>query len=115
MFFIQIRKQAIKDLSTICKENTEHVNRVADIFTQLLQTDDPHESTQVQSSLLVILKQNARTTLTEMFNHINTAGIEEVRKRAIRYLVTKIPQLESNVLTKDVEDFLIKQIKQVSI
>ncbi len=39
--------------------------------------------------------------------------MEEVRKRAIRFLVSKIPQLDSTVFTKDTEEFLIKQIKQV--
>lgn len=52
-------------------------------------------------------------TLTEIFNQINTADLEEVRKRAIKFLVHKIPTIESEVMSKDVEDYLIKQIKQV--
>jgi hypothetical protein len=56
--------------------------------------------------------------------------VDEVRKRAIRFIACKIPLLDSNkqlgdqksqtdvaadstVLKKDVEEFLIKQIKQV--
>ncbi len=61
IFFLKIRKQAIKDLSTICRDSPEHLNRIADILTQLLQTDDPHESLQVQNSLLAAFRQNPKS------------------------------------------------------
>jgi hypothetical protein len=72
-----------------------------------------------------------KATLTEIFNQISTTEVEEVRKRAIRFLTYKIPLLDTSgqqgiqnastdtvagdraVLTKDVENFLIKLIKQV--
>ena len=60
---LKIRKQAIKDLSTIFRDSPEHLNRIADILTQLLQTDDPHESLQVQNSLLAAFRQNPKSML----------------------------------------------------
>ena len=58
---MQIRKAAIKDLSTLSKEcDTEHLNRIADILTQLLQTDDHQEIIQVQTSLQVVFKLNPK-------------------------------------------------------
>jgi hypothetical protein len=57
----QIRKAAIKDLAVLCKDcKPEHLNRIADILTQLLQTDDQNEFSQVQTSLLTAFKQNPK-------------------------------------------------------
>ena len=58
---LKIRKAAIKDLASLCKDCAEeHLNRIADILTQLLQTDDIQEFVQVQSSLLTVFKQNPK-------------------------------------------------------
>jgi hypothetical protein len=117
-----IRKAAIKDLGILCKDCTiEILNRIADILTQLLQTDDQQEFLQVQSSLLTVFKQNPKSTLGEIFNQINTAELEEVRKRAIKFLVSKLPALfaaSANATTpslfnKELEDLVIKNVKQV--
>jgi hypothetical protein len=56
-----VRKSAIKDLGVLCKDCTvEHLNRIADILTQLLQAEDQQEYGQVQSSLLIVFKQNPK-------------------------------------------------------
>lgn len=109
---VNIRKQAVKDLSAIAREIPEHLSRIADILTQLLQTDDQHESVIVQNSLLAVLKQNAKISLKEIFNQITTTEVEEVRKRAIKFLVAKVPQLET-ILNRDIEEFIVKSTKQV--
>jgi len=58
---VTIRKTAIKDLATLSKDCiVEHLNRIADILTQLLQTDDLQEFIQVQSSLLTVFKQSPK-------------------------------------------------------
>jgi hypothetical protein len=111
-----------------------------------LQTDDLQEFIQVQSSLLTVFKQSPKcnlkkkrknsiffnnifiiiiilATLNEIFNQINTAELEEVRKRAIKFLVTKIPvyieqqstATAAATTTKDLEDLIIKQVKTVLI
>lgn len=118
---ITIRKSAIKDLSVLCKDcGPEHLTRIADILTQLLQTNDQQESTQVQATLITVLKQNPKETLNAIFNQINTAELEEIRKRAIKFLVAKLPVMiepnsssSSGIINKDVEELLVKHIKQV--
>lgn len=57
---LQIRKQAIKDLSAICKDNKEQVPKVADILAQLLQAEDHSELMTVQDSLVALLKIDAK-------------------------------------------------------
>ncbi|RNA30903.1 apoptosis inhibitor 5 isoform X2 [Brachionus plicatilis] len=118
---VNIRKSAIKDLASIAKDcSVEHLNRIADILTQLLQTEDVQEFNQVQLSLTSIIKLNPRVTLNEMFNQINTAELDQVRKRGIKFLCGKLPQFFSSATTdpscsifnKEIEDLLVKNVKR---
>ena len=57
-------------------------------------------------------------TLNEIFNQINTAEVEEVRKRAIKFLVAKIPAFmkeSAEGAHKDLEDLIVKHVKQALI
>lgn len=56
----QIRKQAIKDLPSICKESPENLPRIADVLTQLLQTDDSTEHNLVQIALLNLMRSDIK-------------------------------------------------------
>ena len=61
---VTIRKTAVKDLGALCKDKecpVEQVTRIADILTQLLQTSDAHELTQVQQSLLIAFTQHPQS------------------------------------------------------
>lgn len=118
---VSIRKAAIKDLAMLSKDcPVELLNRIADILTQLLQTDDQAEFAQVQASLLTVFKQNPKSTLGEIFNQITTAELEEVRKRAIKFLVSKIPTLfgpglSNTIYNKEFEDLVVTHVKQVLV
>lgn len=116
---VNIRKAAIKDLAAISKDcAVEHLNRIADILTQLLQTDDQLEFSQVQTSLYAVFKLNPKSTLNEIFNQINTAVVETVRKRAIKFLVAKIPALLKefpDCANKPLEEEIIKHVKQALV
>ena len=57
---LQIRKQAIKDLPSLCKEAPEHLAKVADVLVQLLQTDDNSELSMVQTALLNLFQIQAK-------------------------------------------------------
>ena len=59
-FFVQIRKQAIKDLPSICKANADNVPKIAEALTQLLQCEDPNEYSLVQTSLVQLFSFNAK-------------------------------------------------------
>lgn len=55
-----------------------------------------------------------------MFNQINTAELDQVRKRAVKFLCAKIPQFFSNaasdpsysVFNKEIEDLLVINVKR---
>ena len=60
--FVQIRRSAIKELPNLCKENTNHLLRIADVLTQLLQSDDPQEVNIVNISLMSLFKIDMKGT-----------------------------------------------------
>jgi hypothetical protein len=58
--------------------------------------------------------------LNEIFNQITTAELEEIRKRAIKFLVSKLPTLIESSATntqfnKEFEDLVVKNVKQVLV
>lgn len=64
--FPQIRKQAIKDLPSLCKDNKEHTQKIADILAQLLQAEDNAELSVVHNSLMTLFKSDAKGRLYEV-------------------------------------------------
>ena len=59
-FFSQIRKQAIKDLPTLCRMCPEHTAQIAEALSQLLVSDDATELSVIQSSLISLFTINAK-------------------------------------------------------
>lgn len=59
-FLLQIRKQAIKDLPALCKDNKEHTARIADILAQLLQAEDSSELAVVHNSIMSLMKSDPK-------------------------------------------------------
>lgn len=114
----QIRKQAIKDLPVLCKENKEHTQRIADILAQLLQSEDSTEINVVTNSLLAILKTDPKGALTGIFSQIHQSTDSEVtneivRERCIKFLSTKVRQLGREVINKEAEDLIIAECKKI--
>lgn len=110
---VTIRKQAIKDLPSLCRGRTELVPKVADILAQLLQMEDMAELATVQSSLVSLLKTDTKGTLTGLFYQIEHSEDEVVRERCIRFLHTKIRSLGSQVFTSEVETLILSEAKKV--
>ncbi|XP_052865903.1 apoptosis inhibitor 5 homolog isoform X1 [Anopheles cruzii] len=109
----QIRRQAIKDLPQLCRENTDHTPRIADILAQLLVTEDAVELQQAHQSLLTLAKYDAVGMLTGIFSQI-VDGDETTRFRNFQFVNNKVMKLGSEVITKLVEDFIIAEIKKIS-
>ncbi|KAK5901811.1 hypothetical protein CesoFtcFv8_007134 [Champsocephalus esox] len=107
---VSIRRQAIKELPRFA--TGENILRVADILTQLLQTDDTAEFNQVTGSLIAIFKMDAKGTLGGLFSQI-LQGEDIVRERAIKFLSTKLKTLTEEVMTKEVEDYVFAETKKV--
>ncbi|XP_041777875.1 apoptosis inhibitor 5 homolog [Anopheles merus] len=110
----QIRRQAIKDLPQLCRETTEHTPRIGDILAQLLITEDSTELLQVHQSLLTLAKFDAVGTLTGIFSQI-VGGDETTRFRSFQFINNKIMKLEPQILTKAVEDFIIAEVKKITL
>jgi len=112
---VSIRKQAIKDMPAICRQNKEFLPRIADVLTQLLQTDDASELAVVQTSLVGLFKVDAKGTLGGLFSQV-LQGEDVVREQAIKFMATKMKKLaggEGGSFEKDVEEFLLQESKKV--
>ncbi|XP_077518034.1 apoptosis inhibitor cassowary [Amblyomma americanum] len=109
---VAIRKQAIKDLPSFCKDSKEYVPKIADVLAQLLLTEDHTELLVIQHSLVTLVKLDARGTLGGVFSQV-VAGEDLVRERAIKFLCTKLPSMGAEVLTKEVEEFLLQECCKV--
>ncbi|XP_075044473.1 apoptosis inhibitor 5 [Mixophyes fleayi] len=107
---VSIRRQAIKELSQFAAG--DNLPRVADILTQLLQSDDSAEFNLVNNALLSIFKMDAKGTLGGLFSQI-LQGEDIVRERAIKFLSAKMKTLPEDVLTKEVEDLIFSESKKV--
>ncbi|CAG9091326.1 unnamed protein product [Plutella xylostella] len=111
---VAIRKQAIKDLPSLCKDHKEHTQRISDILAQLLQSEDATEITMVTNSLLGILKSDPKGTLTGLFSQIHQSTDNEVvRERCIKFLATKVKQVGREVINKEAEDLIIAECKKI--
>lgn len=109
---IAIRKQAIKDLPSLCKDNSEHTPRIADILAQLLQAQDPTELDVVHNSIMTLIKNDSKGALSGFFSQILN-GDDSTRERCIKFLGSKLKALGHSVITKDAEDLLIVECKKV--
>ncbi|XP_055386398.1 apoptosis inhibitor 5 homolog [Condylostylus longicornis] len=109
---IQIRRQAIKNLPLFCKDTKEHTPRIGDTLSQLLVLDDPLELQQVHFALQTILKTDAKGALAGMFGQI-ASGDEVTREKTFKFLSTKVFNLGSTVVTKEIEEFIISEIKRL--
>ncbi|XP_063636270.1 apoptosis inhibitor 5 [Cydia splendana] len=115
---VAIRKQAIKDLPTLCKDHKEHTQRIADILAQLLQSEDATEINIVHNSLVTIVKSDPKGALVGLFSqiHQNTEAEvvnEIVRERCIKFLATKVKQLGREIINKEVEEIIITECKKI--
>lgn len=109
---VDIRKQAVKDLPTLCRENKTNLAKIADVLTQLLQTDDNVEIVVIQNSIMTLFRRDCKGTIIGIFSQIHN-GEDVVRDRALRLLHTKLKTAGPDLLTKEGEAQLIAEIKKV--
>ncbi|NXX83233.1 API5 inhibitor, partial [Urocolius indicus] len=77
-----------------------------------LSPDDSAEFNLVNNALLSIFKMDAKGTLGGLFSQI-LQGEDIVRERAIKFLSTKLKTLPEEVMTKEVEEFILTESKKV--
>lgn len=108
---VNIRKQAIKDLPTVCKESIEFVPKITDILAQLLATEDASELQLVNASLVSLYKLQPKGFLTGIFSQIE-GGDDVTRERAVNFLSSKLRVLPEDSWTRELEEFLIQEVKK---
>ncbi|XP_060568151.1 apoptosis inhibitor 5-like [Ruditapes philippinarum] len=109
---INIRKQAIKDLPTLCKVNAEHVPKIAEALTQLLQCDDPLELGLIHCALNQLFTINAKSVLNGIFTQIH-GDDDRVRDNAIKFLFINLRKLPEDTLNKECQDYITDECKKV--
>ncbi|NXX03148.1 API5 inhibitor, partial [Larus smithsonianus] len=82
------------------------------ISSVFLSSDDSAEFNLVNNALLSIFKMDAKGTLGGLFSQI-LQGEDIVRERAIKFLSTKLKTLPEEVMTKEVEEFILTESKKV--
>lgn len=108
---IDIRKQAIKDLPILCRDMKEFLPKIADVLSQLLQTEDKSEIVVVQNSLMSLFRRDAKGTLIGLFSQVRNGG-DIVRDRALKFLHMKIKTSGPELLSsKETEAVLLEEIK----
>uniref|UniRef100_A0A914XBW0 Apoptosis inhibitor 5 n=2 Tax=Plectus sambesii TaxID=2011161 RepID=A0A914XBW0_9BILA len=115
---VNIRKVVIKDLPGLCKgpgeaSEPQHVDKVADVLTQLLQTEDSHEQTIVQNALVFMLRNYPKETLKTVFGHIMNAEEDLIRDRAVKFIAAKLKTMPPSVITREMEDFVLAESKKI--
>ncbi|KAK6626015.1 hypothetical protein RUM43_006319 [Polyplax serrata] len=109
---VATRKQAIKDLPSLCKDNKQYSQKIADILAQLLQAEDASELILVNNSLIALLKIDPKGCLAGLFNQI-LAGEDFVREKCIKFLTVKVRGIARDVLDQESEAYMITEIKKV--
>lgn len=109
---VDTRKQAIKDLPTLCRDqHSKNLPKIADVLTQLLQSEDPGEITIIQNSIMTLLRRDTKGTIIGIFSQVHT-GEEVVRERALRLLHTKL-KTTPDLFNKESQAQLVAEIKKV--
>ena len=110
---VSIRKLAVKHLPGFCKESNEFITKIADILSQLLQSEDSAELATIHAALMTILKIDVKATLKGIFIQIKATEFDVIRKRAIQFVITKFKFLPPELATKEVEEYVLEMCKKV--
>jgi len=113
---VEIRKQVIKDLPSICKDNQENVVKITDILLQMLvddeSSDDHTEMQIIHISLINLCKISPKCFLTGLFQQIDDDSMKE---KVIQFLHSKIKTLPDEFWSKENEEFFLTECKKILI
>jgi hypothetical protein len=110
---VDIRKQAIKDLPTLCRDNNKTtLAKIADVLTQLLNTEDHAEMTVIQNSLMNLFRRDPQGAIMGIFSQVHI-GEDVVRERALRLLQTKLTSAGQEILNKEGQAQIVAEVKKV--
>ncbi|KAM9953712.1 hypothetical protein ACTFIR_008804 [Dictyostelium discoideum] len=67
-----MRVNALKAIPTICRDNPDHIAKLVDILSQLLNTDSKVEAEHTKNSLIELYKLNSVTTLNSFLTFLES-------------------------------------------
>lgn len=102
----------MKTLPSLCKENRDHIEKIADILAQLLQLDDPQEYNIACNALIQILNEDPITVIKCIFKQIHGPD-NIIREKCIKFIVTKVKSLDKSAMTTEMEDLIITECKKI--
>eukprot|EP00112_Aurelia_sp_Birch-Aquarium-sp1_P025605 Seg859.11 transcript_id=Seg859.11/GoldUCD/mRNA.D3Y31 product="Apoptosis inhibitor 5" protein_id=Seg859.11/GoldUCD/D3Y31 len=108
-----IRRQAMRTLPEFCKNDADHIVRIADILTQLLQTEDEVELSIVKGGLISLIKKDPKGALGGIFSQIVNED-DIVREKAIKFLTYSVQLLLKEVFhpNPEIESYLFQEVKK---
>ncbi|XP_062509729.1 apoptosis inhibitor 5-like [Corticium candelabrum] len=109
-----IRKLSIKVLPRLCQDMPDQVARIADVLTQLLQTEEQSELRIVKEALLSLFKLDVKGSLAGLFSQI-LQGVEASREQAVKFLQKSVGPHISQLLDKneEAERYFLQETKKV--
>lgn len=110
---VMIRMQAIKDMPNLCRDSqVKTLPKIADVLTQLLQSEDRSEISVIENSLMTLIRRDTKAAIIGIFSQVHT-GEEVVRERALRLVHTKLKTNSADLLGKEAQAQLVAEIKKV--
>ncbi|KZV43237.1 apoptosis inhibitor 5-like [Dorcoceras hygrometricum] len=102
-----VRVQAIRGLPFFCKDTPENLAKIVDILGQLLIAGDNVERDAVHKALMLLLRQDVKTSLTTLFKHIGSmddrsaedlSTWETIREKVLCFIRDKVFPLKAELL-----------------
>jgi len=110
---VMIRMQAIKDMPNLCRDSQiKTLPKIADVLTQLLQSEDRAEISVIENSLMTLIRRDTKAAIIGIFSQVHN-GEELVRDRALRLVHTKLKTNTGDLLNKEAQAQLVAEIKKV--
>jgi len=108
---VDIRKQAIKDLPNLCRDNNKtSLAKIADILTQLLGSEDASEVHIIEVSLMNLVKRDTQAVILGIFSQVHN-GDDVVRERGLRFLHTKL-KTGSIQINREAQSQIVAEVKK---
>ncbi|CAG0921464.1 unnamed protein product [Notodromas monacha] len=110
---VNIRKQAVKALPSICRDAPENVFKIADVLAQLSQSDDNLELGVVFNALVSIFSIDPKETIRGIFGQVQQNEQEIIRERCLKFMTAKMQVwIEGGSMTKEVEEVITQEARK---
>ncbi|KAL5729990.1 Apoptosis inhibitor 5 [Ranunculus cassubicifolius] len=119
-----VRVQAIRGLPLLCKDTPEYVSKIVDVLGQLLTAEENVERDAVHKSLMSLLRQDVKASLSALFKHIESSdepvADETLREKVLSFIRDKVFPLRAELLKppeqaeRHITDLVKKSLQDVT-